>query len=266
MTEDKEQDPEEARLTREIEDGTYYAAARQWYSILFHLPIAERSYYAIIITLSIINFYFAFNALMGIFPLKVSIPFATYTENALEDWPRIHKLAEDPSENKNTAVMKYFLKQYVINRESYDLNFYELRYRNIWSTSTSDIFNIYKSQVAADNSLSPYHLYTNLAKRVITINEPFTYNYTNDISTAHITFTSSVISLVTKEELGVSRWQVDIKYKYTGFKVDQRLTSKNNVAVFFGLTENSVRENDEKSKFTPMSFVVTDYQLKELLE
>jgi hypothetical protein len=57
-----------------------------------------------------------------------------------------------------------------------------------------------------------------------------------------------------------------MKYKYTDFGVDQRLIKRNDVAVWFGLTEDSLRPEEEKykSRFTPMSFVVVEYKLKEL--
>ena len=265
MSENTELDLHAEKIAQEIENGLYFTKARRWYSLLFHSPIAERSYYTIVIILSMVNVYFAILSFVGIFPLKVAIPFATYTDNIQEDMPQIRKLAENKLQDKNEVVMKYMLKQYVINRESYDLSQYEVRYRNIWSSSSSDVFEGYKQLVAAENPLSPYHQFTNLAQVNVQI-ESIAFERTNTISTAHLVFRKSVVSTVNKQLLNSTKWQVDIQYKYSDFKVDQRLTEKNNIALMFGLTENSLRENTEKSKFISMSFTVIDYKLKELLE
>ena len=49
-------------LAADVESGSYYtSAARNWYSELFHTPIAQRSYYIFVILLSLINMYFAFD-------------------------------------------------------------------------------------------------------------------------------------------------------------------------------------------------------------
>ncbi|MEI7668520.1 MAG: VirB8/TrbF family protein [Pseudomonadota bacterium] len=259
---------ENNNLSHDIENGAYYTQARGWYSEVFHRPIAERSFYIVIIILASINFLYAASSVLGIFPLSISVPFVVYTENSIEDWPRMQKLSFDDSRNKNIAVMKYFIKSYITNRESYDLALYELRYRNVWSQSNEEVFNSYKSQIAADNPISPYRRYTNLAKRNINIIEPIRFEFGKDSFRSTVIFNSSVVSTVTKEELSRGRWQADITYKYSDFKVDQRLNVRNNTAILFGLTENEIREDKDadKSRFSPMKFMVLDYKLKEILE
>jgi|GEM_PF-974281 len=254
------------QLTASLADGSYYAQAKCWYGELFHRPIAERSYYVIVILMAIINVFFAFDSLSGIFPLEKKVPFTVISENALEEVPSINRLTKDASENKNFAVMRYLLKNYVINRESYDLGLYELRYRNIWSQSSESVFNAYKNQIDANNPYSNYHQLTNLAKKNITILEPVIIEETPEGTHARITFVTSVISTVTMEEIAHGRMQADLTFQYEPFKVDQRLSTKNYTALFFRLTENSLRDDNEKSRFTPMNLTVTGYQSKEILE
>ena len=55
-------------------------------------------------------------------------------------------------------------------------------------------------------------------------------------------------------------------YKYTDFSVDQALDQHSGVAHFFGLTGNTVAASGDEHKVVPMTFVVSDYQVKELLE
>lgn len=258
-------DTENDTIAKSIEDGTYYAAARSWYSEIFHTPIAQCSYYAILLVLTVLNLYFSFFALTGIFPLNKPIPFTIYSNSVLDDVTRIRRLAESNKEDRNVALMKYLLTSYVINRESYSLDKYELRYRNIWSNSTAQVFDNYKQAVSVTNTQSPYRQYTNLARRLITV-DSITYETGPLTSHATVIFSSSVVSIVTNKEIRHTKWKTDITYKYTNFAISQKLASKSSVAEFFGLTESAVKGSGEKQEITPMSFIVSDYQLKELLE
>jgi type IV secretory pathway component VirB8 len=249
----------------DVETGAYFIGAHRWYSEIFLSPIAERSYYLIVILLASLNFYFALASFAGVFPVNPSVPFSIYSNDIWNKAPHLRKLVQSSKEDKNTAVMKFMIKNYVTNRESYDLKFYEFRYRNIWTNSTPPVFEIYKNQIDASNSLSPYRQYTDVARRTIDI-VSLDCQRTSDISHAHVVFKAVVTSNATGKEISHTKWQADIVYKYTDFKIDQRLTSKNSLASFFGLTGSDVRDSGEKEEVTPMTFLVSDYQLKELLE
>lgn len=255
----------EHNIAGSVEDGTYYISARRWYSEIFHSPIAERNYYIIILALALVNLLLAFDALVSIFPIAPGVPLPIYSNNIWEELPRIKKLARSSSEDRNIAVMRYMIDSYVINRESYDLKSYEMRYRNIWSESTPQEFEEYKRHIDASNPLSPYRQYTDLARRDINIVST-DYTVGPKISHARVIFTDSVVSVVTGREVRHTKWEAEIAYEYTGFKVDQSLNTKNPVAVFLGLTGNTLKGSGERRKITPMKFVVSDYQLKELLE
>jgi type IV secretory pathway component VirB8 len=248
-----------------VDDGSYYAAARTWYSELFHTPIAERSYYVIVIFLAIVNGYFAINSFMEVFPISPRIPFVTYTNDIWEDLPYIKRIASDQSEDKNVAVMKFLLGSYVENRESYDLRLYELRYRNIWSQSTAGVFEQYKTQMDASNSSSFYRLYTNKEKRVINVLST-NYTRTPGISEAHVIFDAAIVSLADSQQVRHSKWRADITYKYTDFEVDQSLDKDVWVAHVLGLTGKAAGDSGERRKMVPMTFMVSNYQVKELLE
>ena len=46
---------------------------------------------------------------------------------------------------------------------------FELRYRNIWSQSTKNVFEEYKKQIDATNPYSFYRIFTNQSKRTINV-------------------------------------------------------------------------------------------------
>jgi len=254
-------------ITNEVESGTYFSLARSWYSELFHTPIAQRSYYIVIILLSLVNVYFAITSFLGVFPIDVPVPFITFSNDLVEDIPRIGPISNDLTEDKNVSVMKYFIKSYVIGRESYDLSRFELRYRNIWSQSTKDVFEQYKKQIDASNPYSFYRLYTNQSRRLVEI-VSLKYQHTKGkgLSHAQLVIECPVISLSTGKEESTSTWRVELTYNYTDFWVDQSLDSDNPIARFFGLTGSSLRASGERRKVVPMTFIVSDYTVKELLE
>jgi type IV secretory pathway component VirB8 len=97
---------EAQRLTGEVESGDYYVQGRSWYSEIYHTPIAQRSYYIIIILLSIVNMYFAIISFLEVFPIDVPVPFVTFSNDLVEDIPRIGPIANDLTEDKNISVMK----------------------------------------------------------------------------------------------------------------------------------------------------------------
>jgi type IV secretory pathway component VirB8 len=257
--------PDSKLTTADIESGAYFATSRQWYSELYHTPIAQRSYYIIIIMLSLLNGYFAVKSFLEVFPIRVIVPFVTYSSNLWEEIPRIQRITNEESEDKNVSVMKFLLTSYVKSRESYDLPLFELRYRSVWSQSTKDVFDDYKKQIDASNPYSYYQLYTNRSRRIIEI-DSLDYERAKDEFVAHVTFEAVVISLSNNEEASHSRWRADVTYKYTNFVVDQSLDATSGVARFFGLTGDSLRASGEKRKVVPMTFIVSDYKVKELLE
>jgi len=252
-------------VAKDIEDGTYFVAARRWYSDLFHTPIAERSYYLIVICLAIINSYYGIASFSRIFPLKPVVPFVIYSQDIYEDMPHIVPLTSSSRDDVNAAVMSFMIKNYVINRESYDLSLYELRYRNIMSQSTDAVFAHYRDLMDASNPYSPYRLYTNKAKQIVNILS-FTYERHPQMSHAQVVFEDSVVSLDSNEEIGHTRWRADITFDYTDFVVNQQLAEHSAVAEFFGLTPSTAKDSGDNRDVIPMAFTVSDYQTKELLE
>ena len=255
-----------SQINSSIEDGSYYYNARAWYSDIFHRPIAERSFYVIVILLSVINTYLSIDSFINIFPINPPVPFTVYSNNIWEDTASIKKLSSYAEEDKNVAVMRFMLSSYLENRESYDLPKYELRYLNIWGQSSPDVREEYKEEIDPSNSASPYAQYKNNAKIDVKI-ESIKFNRIKDNNfAATIVFRTSVISLYNNQELTHNKLAANIEYTYTDFVVDQKLDTSNFIAVLFGLTENQLKGSGEKRKIVPMTFKVTKYQAKEYLE
>jgi len=254
------------RINLEIENGTYYRKARDWYSELFHRPISDRSFYILVILLAVIDMYLAIDSFSAIFPISPPTFFTTYSDDVFVDLPIIKKLSDSEKEDKNTAVMQFFIVNYLKSREEYDLPKYEFRYRNIWSNSDKRVFDEYKTQIDANNVASPYHRYSNNAKKIVKEITLLNHSKNKDLSHATVIFRTSVISLANEKEIANVKMQVEMDYKYSDFEVDQSLDTSNPIAILFGLTGNRIKGSDEKRKVKPMSFTVYDYKAKELLE
>jgi len=252
-------------LTSDVESGAYFTASRQWYGDIFHSPISERSYYIIVILLALINMIFAVHSFFGVFPVVVPAPFITMSDDYINDLPHIRRLALSEYEDKNVAVMRFLIASYVMNRESWDIPSYEMRYRNIASQSADSVFQDYEKLTDISNPYSFYRLYTNQYKRVIDI-ESLAIDNGHESTMAHIVFTALLVPVDNTQPVSRSRWQANMQFKYTDFSVDQSLDIRNRVARFFGLTGDALKDSRERRKVVPMKFVVSDYKVKELLE
>lgn len=258
----------------EIESGEYYRRGRLWYSELFHRPISQRSYYLVVITLSLINLFFAALSFSEIFPIHQRVPFIVYSNDVWEELPVTKALNPGKSRNENQAVMEFLLASYMEARESYDQAHYDLRYRSVWTQSTPEVFERYKAELTDASSIySPYHLYSNHSKRVV---RPLSIEFPPEEKGKHasIKFLATVISTADNQEENVSKWQADIIFDYTPFAIDQSLEVKHwwiahavcKLGKVFCLTGDTPATSDGKPKVIPMTFLVSDYQVKRLLE
>lgn len=260
---------DDAPVTAEdIESGAYFKKARRWYSDVYHFPIAERSFYIVLILLALITSALGVQSFFSMFPLSVRVPFLVSSEDAWTDQPVAVKIALTPYEVKNQAVRRFLLQSYVASREEYDLEHYELRYRSIASQSTSAVFEKYKEEMDASNLYSPYRIYTNRFRRNVTVNpESISYEIEKGKEAhAKVIFYSAVLSVLDGRVIKRSKYQADITFQYSDFSVDQSLDSHVEIARLLGLTGESIRASGEKRKVVPMKFVVSGYNVREMLE
>lgn len=259
-------DDDEPLTAERVEDGTYFLKAREWYSTLYHYPMTERVYYVILIFISLVTTWFSFDSFNSIFPLSVKVPFLVYSNDAFVDNPVAKLITNDPREDKNVAVMRYMIEDYVVNRESYDLDHYEFRYRNIAAESSRDVFEKYKDSMDATNLYSPYRVFTSRFKRIIELT-----NFSFDIgdgrnSKSSVEYYASIVNVFDGQEVKRTKHRATLVFHYDRFSVDQSLDAFVWVAHFLGLTGDTIKASGDKRKVIPMKFIVSGYESKELLE
>lgn len=105
-------------------------------------------------------------------PLKEKVPYLYAFDHATGEITKIGELETTPL-TANWALTKYFLINYVINREGYDYYHLDIPYQKIFAQSSDDVRKQYESQVKSDNNNSPLRIYSKdkyVTVRVISVN------------------------------------------------------------------------------------------------
>ncbi len=249
-------------VAQRMEQGAYFPEARAWYSVVYHMPIAERSLFIVIIALALLSAVTCTRAFFTIFPLSKRIPFVVISQDIMEDLPVMRRLRRSNSEDRNLAVLRYFLTSYVERRESYvyDPTALQLSFYNIRSQSTPEVFAAYSNWYDATNPGSPFNLYGNQKVRTVAVDNVRMNNSNKDVGRAQVTFTETVVGDAPSK---TRQWLADLTYHYTPFTVRQDIEELS-MMNFFGIALDVYRHPDQYHKkeafdITPMTFTVTAY-------
>ena len=169
-----------------------------------------------------------------LFPIIIELKYSVNAKTTANKTARIIK-ADHINNNPELSVTDLLIKNYVINRESYNYDNLKKQFINAKNNSTRIVFRKYYDYMGIDNPTSPMLLYQKNATRFITI---LSTNYINN-NKALVKFNA-----ITKNDSGEilenQVWQSTIEYEIDKIKAD--LPSG-----------------------TRFNFIVIDYQLK-LLE
>lgn len=105
-------------------------------------------------------------------PLKEKVPYLYAFDHATGEITKIGEL-ETTTLTANWSLTKYFLINYVINREGYDFYNIDIPYQKVFAQSNNEVRKQYDSQVNSNNIHSPFKLYNKdkyLTVRVISVN------------------------------------------------------------------------------------------------
>jgi len=146
-------------ITDSIRSGEYFNQARKWYFILFSNPIAERSFYLLTLAVAVFTLLIAATSLVYILP--VSEPYAFLLQNNHMDKtiPRIVRLRKDSSESQDVAMMRYFARTYVEQRETYSVDSFELSGKFMANYSDEATYRGYLQLMDTANPSSPRLLF-----------------------------------------------------------------------------------------------------------
>lgn len=220
-------------VAQAIREDRYFSDARRWYDVIYHGPLMERCLLAVISLLAFANTAMAVLALVALFPLAPVVPFTITSKNVFRDLPLIRHLAVS-GEDANVALMRYFAANYVIRRESYNVDALGRDYNNTRQHSSDTVFSSYQQVMDPQNPASPVARYERHTVRDVAVLH-------TELNTAATPFTARVEFLAVErrgKEERRSRWTSDLTFRYSNIVLDQAT-----------------------SKVTPMQFEVTGYSV-----
>lgn len=220
-------------IAQDLRKGTYFEQARQWYGMIYHAPMAERSFFIVVTLTALLTTFFGIMGFMGLFPLQPAKPFYIPTQEATLV-PTIVPLAEE-TEDPNVALQHFLLSRYVTAREEYDPRTKASYARFVRRQSAPDVTAAYDRQTSQSNPYSPSALYEDRLVRHIRITSLTIPPVPGENRKARIEFEATVGN---RDQSETTRWYADVAFRYTGISIDQR-------------TE----------EITPMTFVVTGYEV-----
>lgn len=218
-------------IAESVKTGEYFRRARGMYDMYVHDPISERYLFLFITLISLLIFMNAVTAMRALYPLHPSVPFIFSTFDITEDLPHIDSLLANKGENPSDALLRFFVQNYVMMREEYDIDGFARDVGGVKSNSTPQAFNEFQEMIDPRNIASPIALYQRHSKRKITI---LSFKQGEQGDSMDVIYEAAVEN---KGDVKKSRWQANIVFQYNGLALDEKT-----------------------DKVKPVSFMVTRYR------
>ena len=151
-----------------IRSGTYYEESRAWYDTVYIGPISERSFFLLIASLGCLVALVAFFALMAFLPLTDRVGILIATTRIDETIPNVVPIKENGS-SPNTALMRFWIANYVTKREGYAADSYESNYNFVVGQSDAAVGQEYNARYSREVPQSPAAILGKVGRRVVTI-------------------------------------------------------------------------------------------------
>ena len=164
---------------------SYHAEAYDWYQDRYQAVHVSRNRWFCTAWAALVLAILEAAALMGLAPLKTSVPFLIKEETS-GAVTTVARLSGDGSVTFDEAVRKYFLARYIVNRETYDSTDLAINYRAVSLMSAQPERRIFEQAIASNNPTSPLNFYGTQGRRLIHI-KSITFL---SGSTAQVRFTS----------------------------------------------------------------------------
>lgn len=125
----------------EIENGTYFSEAKEWYNEIFLRPAVMNAVMRFIAYVVVVITVIAIYNIHGNFPLSHKVTIIARLANTAKYYPVIRKI--DDSDGIRKAVVRYLANKYIRAREVYSPDFFSQDYYFIQRSSQKDVFDSY---------------------------------------------------------------------------------------------------------------------------
>lgn len=215
-----------------IEEGSYFKDATNWYFFRYLSPICDRTMLLFGFIIAVIVTFFLYEMIKSAFPLVEEKPIFILEKDASIYFP--HLIALKPKkgevgydrnlETVDEAILKYLIKSYIIERESFDFsdaNIAEVnrKFNYLQSTSSARQYQLFQMIMGKENPESPINFFGKPVTKTVEIEsiklikkeykgfvDQAKYFLTHDIPTeAEIRFVVITKRAITKEDIKESR-------------------------------------------------------------
>ena len=252
MMAEKNGEVDTERVKNSVETGEYFAAARNWYDVIYHRPLGERSFFILLTFFAFVTILFSVLVYLSMFPLNRITPYIIRSDDLAEDIPFIRNIKAVPEEDLNVSVARFLVQNYVGLREEYryDVNKLEQDYNRLRVTTADKEFSAYQELVSPQNPASPYNKYgRNMVREVAISGVQLSLNTTP--KTAKVYFTTTLVDGINQQQ---ESWEATISYQFPTLVVDQN-------------TNKVLQWSQENNSFTQAEqviFVVESYETQQL--
>ncbi len=179
-------DPQSREIADKVRSGEYFQHARSWYQAIYIAPIAERTFFLIVAAISIVIGAFGVASVFGFLPLTDHPPVLLRTNDVDRTVPELHALKR-AGQTPNSALIHFFISNYVQMREGYDYGNYEMNRGFVRSHSDDPTFRNYDAIYNRDSKQSPAAILGKRGERVVSI-QSISINTTSEPKLATVQF------------------------------------------------------------------------------
>ena len=221
------------KIAEKVRTGEYFREARGMFDVSVNDPMAERYTYVFITCCSLVILLIAVMAVQGLYPLQTAVPLTYFTRDLYEDIPHIKSLQSYKNEDPSESLLRFLVKNYVMQREEYDISTFDRDVNGVKSQTSESAFAEFQRFIDPHNPESPITVYQRHSKRKIAI-----------LSTRRVEGGMEVLieaSVDSRTDVKKSHWRVNMSFNYSGVELD-----------------------DKSDTMKPMNFIVTAYHSKRL--
>ncbi len=161
---------EQQEVAELVRSGRYFDEARGWYKALYIGPISERSFFLVIAVLATLVSLMALAAVDALLPLHQQV--GLLMRNPDIDRRQMSLVGLRPQgKSLNSSLEKFFVVQYVLDRESYLPVSYAADSAFVRAHSDANVLAQYDALYSPANPRSPANILGNTGKRLVSIGD-----------------------------------------------------------------------------------------------
>jgi len=151
-----------------VESGEYFIDTQNWYKYKYLHPFSHRSFLFILTATILVLFTSIIINIYNLFPIITPVRYSILTESGENKSAQIIN-ADQIDNNPLASIADIMLRNYVIQRETYDYNNLKKQFIYIKNNSTRIVFRRFYNFMNINNASSPVLLYQKDIKRTVSI-------------------------------------------------------------------------------------------------